>query len=120
MAGLIPEDNKVALARNGKPSKAYREALKPASPADMERLVVATLEALIRGEEFLLLKTSYLFKWPDDFPKGKIIRQEGKEDIRTIRCRKLLEWLRNRGHTTMTLSSIRGLRLSVGKAIHEI
>lgn len=86
----------------------------------MERLVVGVLEALINGEEFVLLKTSYLFKWPTDFPKGKIIRQEGREDIRTLRARRLLEWLRERGHTTVTLDELRGLRLSVGRRIIEL
>jgi hypothetical protein len=118
--GRIKEDNTVALARNGKPSKQYRASLHTANKQDFERLVAGTLEAIVAGHEFVLLKVNYLTTWPADFPKGKIIRQEGKFDIRSIRARRLLKWLQDKGHTKMTLEKIRGLRIKVGQAIYDI
>lgn len=118
--GRISEDNKVALARNGKPSKAYIASLHPATRDDMERLLAAVLQALVAGQEFLTLKTSYLFKWPDDFPVGSIIAKEGRVNYRSLRTRPMLKWFYDKGYTTMTAAKIRGLRHKMGHMINEI
>lgn len=118
--GKIREDNLPALARNGKPSKAYKDSLHPATREDIERLVKGVLEAIIRNQGYIQLKTSYLFKWPDGMPQGKLLRKEGRDDIRVIAADKLLEWLNEKGHTSVTLDTIRGLRIKTAKAITAI
>lgn len=118
--GRIPEDNEVGLARNGKPSKAYRDSLHVATDEDMIALTHATLETLIAGDMSFHMKVSYLTKFPEDFPVGKIIKKEGKHDIRVLKAWKVLEWLRKHGYTTATVKQLQGLKSAMTQRINLI
>lgn len=102
--------------RHGKPSNAYLKTLREPNKADYQRLVNATLEALIAGKKDVYIAFPYVFKYPADFPKG--ILEEKVDDVNIRRCKagKLLAWLNANGHTDVTSESLKGAMISNGLA----
>lgn len=96
-----------ATNRRGKPSRAYRNTLKRPTRADYERLVRVAVEAVIRGSEDVLIAFPYLFKFPSDFPKGRLVEKEGLNDVRKIKASRLITWLHKHGHTDITMERLR-------------
>lgn len=92
--------------RHKRPTHAYRATLKKATVADYRQLEKACLVALLSKVDHVILAVSYLTKWPSDFPKGVLLRSEGLVDYRKIRAVKLMQWLRDKGYTTITSDQI--------------
>lgn len=94
--------------RHGKPAKEYTDTLREPKREDYQRLVNAVLEALIAGKKDVYIAFPYVFRFPADFPKG--VLEEKVEDVNIRRCkaRKLLDWLREHGHTEVTMESLKG------------
>lgn len=92
--------------RHRRPPEAYKKSLKKATVADYRQLEKACLVALLSKVDHVILAVSYLTKWPSDFPKGVLLRSEGLVDYRKIRAVKLMQWLRDKGHSTITSDQI--------------
>jgi hypothetical protein len=105
----------VKVTRHGKPAKAFTERLRSASEADYERMVNGCLEALICGSKDVLVLFPYTMKFPEDFPRGILEeKHENGSNVHRIKARKLLKWLQDRGHTSITMEDIRGQMISFG------
>lgn len=102
--------------RHGKPSNAYLKTLREPKRADYQVLVNAALEAIIEGENDVLIAFPYVLKYPADFPKGILVEKVEDRNIRKVKARKLLKWLNDNGHTPITSESLRGAMISNGLA----
>lgn len=97
----------VKVNRHGKPSKAYLDTLRAPTRADWESLVHAAVSAVISGEKDVLVAFAYVFKFPRDFPKGVLVEKVDDKNIRRVKASKLLKWLRDHGHTEITMEDLR-------------
>lgn len=100
--------------RHGKPAKAYTDTLREPKKDDYQRLVNAVLEALIAGKKDVCIAFPYVFKFPADFPKGVLEEKVDDVNIRRCKAKKLLDWLREHGHTEVTTESLRGAMIRNG------
>ena len=91
----------------GMPTKAELEALKPLDDEKINALMRAAIEARITGKDQILLVVNYRTKFADDFPKGFFVRRDGLTDIRRIKVRRILDWLRKHGYLDVTEEQIR-------------
>lgn len=92
--------------RHGTPSKAFLSTLRPAGRDDWNKLVTAVLSVLIEGGEDIILEFPYNAKFPEDWPRGIKTKGEGLTDTYRIKARKLLLWLNEHNHTSITASDI--------------
>lgn len=99
-------------SRRGRPTKAYLSTLKRATSDDYQKLVRGAVEALISGSTDVLISFPYVFKFPEDFPKGILVEQTETTNVRRIKAKKLLAWLRERGHTDITTEALRAAQIS--------
>lgn len=104
----------------GRPTKEYRATLRKATRRDYMRLLRGTLEALLQGHTDVLFVSSYLTKFPKDFPKGVLHWREGKLVCRRVKAKKLLNWLREHGHTDITMELLKGQQISFTKQMKEV
>lgn len=83
-----------------KATNSYKALLKQhADKLDWKRMVDACMKAIVLKEKDVLISFSYLFKFPEDFPKG-ILMSEGKyEDVYRIKAVKLLNWMHEKGYS---------------------
>lgn len=88
--------------RHGRPKPEYVKTLHRATKHDYHRLLVAVVHALLTHQISVTIATSYLTRFPSDFPKGLRIRKEGFVDYRAVQAKKLLKWLRDHGYTDIT------------------
>lgn len=79
--------------RRGQPRHEYVSTLSDVDKHEFRRLLQAIIPAMIEGRKQIYVRWSYLVKFPDDFPKGNIIKKEGYTDVRSMRVEKVLKWL---------------------------
>ena len=79
--------------RRGQPKHDYVASLEEADKSELKRLLYAIIPAMIENRKQIYTRWSYLFKFPESFPKGKIIRKEGLTDVRVMRVNKVIQWL---------------------------
>lgn len=101
--------------RHGKPSAAYLATLRKPTNKDYDLLTQACLEAIISGENDVIVLFSYLMKFPADFPKGILEQKQGPDDVRRIKARKLLTWLHEHDHTDITVEALKQQRVAFTK-----
>jgi hypothetical protein len=101
--------------RVGKPPKHHTESLKKPLKADYHRLVQACVEAIIAGENDVLIAFSYTLKFPKGFPKGILMEETRYSDIRRVKAKRLLHWLHDNGHTNITPLIIRKQAMAMGR-----
>lgn len=102
-----------------KPSKAERNATKPADYADFHKLVVAASEVVMtnrnsclsqrgRGEipDYILVEFPHFAKFREGFPKGHIAQKKGKTHVRKLNAIKLLNWLAENGYSAYNAAEI--------------
>lgn len=94
-------------ARRGRPTNAFRKALKAPKRADYEKLVRGAVQALLGGSESVLVAFPYVFKFPKDFPKGILVEKTLTTNVRKLKAAKLLKWLGDKGHTDITMETLR-------------
>lgn len=99
-------------ARHGKPSDAYRASLHKAGKADYTKLLAAVLRVLIDESIDFEVAFNYTLKFPADFPKGLLLRREGLVNVRKLRADRVLRWLNSKGHTDITIETIRRAKIS--------
>lgn len=102
------------VTRHGKPSNKYLNTLREPQKKDYLVLVNAALEAIISGEDDVLIAFAYVLKYPADFPKGVLVEKVDDKNIRRVKAKKLLAWLNAKGHTDITMDSLRGAIISNG------
>jgi hypothetical protein len=78
-------------------------------------LVRGAVEALISGSTDVLVAFPYVFKFPKDFPKGVLVEKTPTANIRRVKAKKLLDWLRQRGYTDITTDALRAAQISFTK-----
>lgn len=106
------------VERHGKPSKAFTSRLRAATSDDYERMVSACVEAIVRGSEDVLALFPYTMKFPKDFPRGILeVKYEDGSNVHRIKAKKLLAWLHEKGHTEITMDSLKGAIISNGLAM---
>lgn len=103
-----------------KPTNAFRETLKPIDRQQIDALIAAVVEAYASEQEAIILKTSYLTQFADDFPKGVLKRKEGLFDYRQVKARRLLKWLNDHGYFETTALELRGLLIAHGLKYKEM
>lgn len=101
--------------RHGRPRKDYLDSLKRPTKGDYGKLVRACLEALINGETDVLIGFSYVLKFPADFPRGILEKRMDTVNVHRIKARKLLDWLRDKGYTSITASDLREQKIAFTK-----
>lgn len=106
-----------APKRVGRPKREYLDSLqnKP-KKADWDRLLTACLEALIAGENDIIVAFSYVTKLPKDFPRGILEHKVEDKNVHRIKARKLLRWLYKHGYTTITIEDVKSQQMHFGKA----
>lgn len=82
-------------------------------------LEYACVKALIEKRKHILLKVSHLTKFGDGFPKGVLECREGDYDVRRIIVSKLLNWLYERGYSTLTPTTLGQAMEKLTKAMKE-
>lgn len=81
-------------------SKEFKKTLKPkAKKQDWKKLVDACVAAIINHQELIVVSFSYVFKYPEGFPKGLVIQREGLVNLRRIKVFRLIEWLYENKHS---------------------
>lgn len=88
--------------RNGRPSKSYLDTLQKPSEAEWRALETAAISAIVQNEKDVLVAFSYVFKYPDDFPKGVLYEKQDWVDIRRVKAVKLLAWMNKHGLSEIT------------------
>lgn len=104
----------------GRPSNEYYDKLSKAKGKDMARLAQACIEAIIRGEKDIMVSFSYVFEFPEGFPKG--IREERTEqtNVHRIKTFKLLNWLYDNGYTPISVKMVRYSKQGFTKQYNEL
>jgi hypothetical protein len=105
------EQLELKVIRHGKPAAAYLATLHTPTKKDYDQLVQACLEAIISGENHVRIAFSYLMKYPDDFPRGVLVKKVGANNVHKILARKLLLWLHEHKHTDITVESLKVQRV---------
>lgn len=78
-------------------------------------MVHGCLEALIRGEKDVLVLFPYVLKFPEDFPRGILeVKYDDGSNVHRIKAKKLLQWLHEKGHTDITMDSLKGHQIAFG------
>jgi hypothetical protein len=99
------------IIRHGRPAKAYLATLKETpSKSDYDALVRACVEAIVTGESDIIIKFSYIAKFPEGFPKGILVERAGPIDSHRVKARKLLTWLHEQKHTDITVAGLKQQR----------
>ena len=95
------------VERHGKPSNAFLSKLKPATQENFDKLVEASLAAIIDNQIDVEVWFPYTFKFPADFPRGVCIsKQLDGSNVHSIKAKRLLMWLNANGHKTATVEMI--------------
>lgn len=110
---------KPEIVRHGRPHRSYLATLRAPTKKDYEKLVRVCMEVLIRDELDVTIAFAYTLKLPDTFPRGILERKEGASNIHRIKARKLLAWLYEQGHTSLTLDDLAKQRIVFTKAERE-
>jgi hypothetical protein len=97
----------LANNRTGRPTDAQWAALRPLGTDDIQKLLLAAIEAVLKGEKDIILGTHYLTKFADDFPIGVFLKKEGELDYRRVKANRLMRWLNSNGHTPLTMEHLR-------------
>jgi hypothetical protein len=105
----------VKVVRHGKPSNAYLATLRKSKKSDYDLLVKACIEALVSGENDVIICFSYTMKFPAGFPKGVLESKVDDKNIHRIKARKLLTWLHENGHTEATVEMVKLQRAAFTK-----
>lgn len=114
-----PQSMKVT--RHGKPSKLFTDRLRAPTSDDYERMVHVCVEALVRGSQDVLALFPYTLKFPEDFPRGILeVKYEDGSNVHRIKAKKLLAWLRERGHTDITTEDLRRQAIVLGLQMVKI
>ena len=79
--------------RRGQPKKDYVENLQTVDKYLFRDLLKVIIPAMMEGRPNIFTRWSYLMEFPEDFPKGHIIKKDGLTDIRVMRIDKVLKWL---------------------------
>lgn len=108
------------VVRHGKPSNAYLRTLRKPKKNDYDKLVKAAIEAIVNGEVDVIVAFPYTFKFPKDFPTGVKTKGEGVANFHRIKARKLLTWLREHGHTEVTVKDIRYQRSAFTQFVRRV
>lgn len=95
------------VIRHGKPSNAYLSTLERPKKHDWNLLVRSCVEAIVQGEEDVIIAFSYVLKFPKGFPRGILEEKVDDKNIHRIKARKLLTWLNEKGHTDITVEDLR-------------
>lgn len=95
--------------------KGYVESLRKPLLPDYNKLAIACVEAIIDGGNDVIVAFSYLMKFPEGFPKGILLREDGLVDIRKIKARKLLTWLNEKGYTEISVEGLKKQREALSK-----
>jgi hypothetical protein len=95
------------VVRHGKPSNAYLSTLRKPETKDFDKLVEASMSAIISNEVDVLIRFAYTLKFPVDFPRGICISKEPDgSNIHKVKAKRLLEWLHANGHTMATVEML--------------
>jgi hypothetical protein len=98
--------------RVGRPSKAVLASLRGLVASDYQKLLQAVVMACVEhagknNYPVVWLKFHHLTKFADDFPLGRgVVKKDGPFNLYRVKARKLLDWLRKHGHTTLTVDDI--------------
>lgn len=104
----------------GLPTKEEAAALKPLDDAGINALMRAAIQARLTGKDQILLVINYRTKFAEDFPRGIFVRREGLTDIRRIKVKRILDWLRNNGYLEVTEEQIRVANIAYTKKTKEL
>jgi len=104
----------------GRPTAAELEALKPLDDEQINALMTTAVSARITGKDEILLVVNYRTKFADDFPRGIFVRRDGLTDIRRIKVRRILDWLRKHGYLELTAEEIHVANIVHAKKMKEI
>jgi hypothetical protein len=101
--------------KRGRPTKKYVNSLRKPTASDYNRLVQTCVEAIIEGENDILVSFSYLTTFPTGFPKGITAGTCGAVVTRKIKARKLLTWLNTSGYTEISVEGLKKQREALSK-----
>lgn len=103
------------MRRPGRQPKAVLDKLKTADKGDYEKLLKKVMQALLKGDKHVIIRSSHLTRFPRGFPKGIKYKSVGDLDYRRAPANKLLDWLRAQGHTDVTMEDVRvaGIRFTM-------
>lgn len=106
--------------RHGRPRGDYLATLQTkANKPDYDRLVMACVAALVDGERDIFVSFNYTLKFPSDFPKGIIVEEDDFTNTHKIKARKLLDWLHERGYTTLSYEKLHITSRELTKSINS-
>lgn len=106
--------------RSGRPSKAYRESLRPPTKHDMRKLEIACVQAIINDQKYVVLVCSYITRFPSDFPRATIELSNGLVDHRRVNARQCLQWLNDKGYSSITLEDLRVMKMKFTKGEYGV
>lgn len=110
---MTEQANTKPIRTAGRPSKALLARLKPWTHDELQKLLAACVEAYLLKENDVRIRVHYLFKLPAGFPKGIKTKIDLETDERRCKVRRVLAWLREQGHTTLTFDDL-------GKELREL
>lgn len=78
---------------------------------DYQKLLQAVVDVCMNSagksiHPTLVLAFHHLTQFAPDFPRGVVFKKEGSTNYHRIYARRLLDWLRINGHTTLTAEDI--------------
>jgi hypothetical protein len=103
------------VVRHGKPSNAYLDTLRKPKKSDYDLLVKSCIEALVSGENDVIIGFSYVTKFPAGFPRGILEYKVDDKNVHRIKARKLLTWLHENGYTDATVEGLKQQRTAFSK-----
>ncbi len=110
----------VSNVRNGRPSAAYLSTLRRSDKHARRKLELACIQAIISDQVYITLVTSYLTKFPDDFPRATIEKSDGLVDVRRVNARQCLQWLNDKGYSKTTLEDLRIAKMKFTKGEYGV
>lgn len=117
----MTEPDKPRGCRWGKPKKKYLRRLKVGTNhATWQPMAQAVIAAVLADQNDILVSFSYIFQYPESFPKGVLHAQEGYDDIRRIKAEKLLLWLYEQGYTEHSPTSLKAARKRCGRQLTDM
>ena len=93
--------------RRGQPKHEYVNSLETlASPDVFLNMIESAFRALVLKKRYFLIRVSYIFVFPESFPKGFLVKKDGLTDIRKINVKKYLKWMNDNELFTPTKAEL--------------
>ena len=93
--------------RRGQPKHDYVNSLETlTSPEVFLNMIEPAFRALVLKKRYFLIRVSYIFVFPESFPKGFLVKKDGLTDIRKINVKKYLKWMNDNELFTPTKAEL--------------